>query len=349
MLGDAARAQTVRSIAAAQTDRGVVPWVPGGKWDPWDHVECAMALDTGGLHAEALAAYRHLARTQRHDGAWACPIVGGDRSTEVLDSNAATYIATGAWHHYLCTHDEGALHELWPVVERGIDFTLDLQMPSGAIAWARNLKGEAGDHALLAGCSCIVINIRSALQVAHKLGETKPDWELSLSSLVDSIRDGDHLFADRSRYSMDWYYPLLSGVLEGNAVRARVAERWDTFVVEGLGARCVDDRPWITSAETAELCIALHTYGLTDEAASLFDWIQYQRLDDGSYWTGATFPDGRNFPNERTTWSAAAIVLANDVMTGRGPIAEIFSGEALAPLPTGQTPARAAFAPVPRE
>ena len=338
MLGDRQRSQTVRSIAAAQTNEGIVPWVPGGKWDPWDHVECAMALDSGGLHDHARAAYRHLARAQRHDGAWACPIVGGDRATEVLDSNAATYLATGVWHHFLCTGDEGALHELWPVVERGIDFALDLQMTNGAIAWARDPKGGAGDHALLAGCSCIVINLRSALRLAHEMGEEKPDWELSLSSLVDAIRAGDDLFADRSRYSMDWYYPLLSGVLDVQTAHARIAERWDTFIVEGLGARCVDDRPWITSAETAELCIALHTYGMTDEAVALFDWIQYQRHEDGSYWTGATFPDGRNFPNERTTWSAAAIVLADDVMTGRGPIAEVFSGEALAPLPNGLDP-----------
>lgn len=339
MLGETRRAQTVRSIAAAQTSEGIVPWVPdGGKWDPWDHVECAMALDAGGLHEEARAAYRHLARTQRHDGAWACPIVGGDRATQVLDSNAASYVATGAWHHFLCTGDEGSLHELWPVVERGIDFALDLQMPSGAIAWARNLEGDAGDHALLAGCSCIIVNIRSALQMATELGESKPDWELSLSFLVEAVRAGDGLFADRSRYSMDWYYPLISGVLREDKIRDRVAERWDTFIVESLGARCVDDRPWVTSAETAELCIALHSSGFVDEALVLFDWIQYQRHDDGSYWTGATFPDGRHFPNERSTWSAAAIVLANDVLTERGPIAEIFSGEALAPPPAEMMP-----------
>ena len=347
MLSEAKRSATVLSIAAAQTAEGILPWVPGGQWDPWDHVECAMALDSGGLHQQARAAYRHLARTQRHDGAWACPIVGGDRSTDVLDSNAATYIATGAWHHFLCTKDEGALHELWPVIQRGIDFTIDLQMASGAIAWARNLKGDAGDHALLAGSSCIVINIRCALRMAHELGEEKPDWELALSSLVDVIRAGDHHFADRSRYSMDWYYPLLSGVLDERVALKRASERWDTFIVEGLGARCVDDRPWITSAETAELCIALHSIGMRDRAEALFGWIQYQRHDDGSYWTGATFPDGRHFPNERTNWSAAAIVLANDVMTGRGPIGEIFSGEALAPLPVD--PMRPALSPSPGE
>lgn len=333
MLAPSARALTVSSIAAAQLPDGTIPWVPGGKWDPWDHVECAMALDAGGLHEQARSAYRHLARTQRHDGAWACPIVGGDRSTLVLDSNAATYVATGVWHHYLCTDDIGALHELWPVVERGIDFTIDLQMPDGTIAWARNLKGDAGDHALLAGSSCIAMNIRSALRIADEIGATKPEWELALGSLAEAIRQGDHLFADRSRYSMDWYYPVLSGVLDIDTARARMHHGWDIFIVEELGARCVDDRPWITSAETAELCIALHSCGMRARANQLFEWIQYQRHGDGSYWTGATFPDGRHFPNERSTWSAAAMVLANDVLTGRGPIGGVFSSEVLAQRP----------------
>ncbi|MEA2452070.1 MAG: hypothetical protein QOG04_780 [Actinomycetota bacterium] len=325
LLAEQQRSDTVGSIARAQTPDGTIPWVAGGNWDPWDHIECVLALDAGGLHDNARAGLRHLARTQRHDGAWACPIVGGDESTSVLDSNGASYIAFGTWHHFLCTRDTGALHELWPVVERAIEFTLDLQMPSGAIAWARNLDGDAGDHALLAGSSAIVMSLRAALQIVHTLGEERPDWELSLTSLVAAIERFDPDFADRSRYSMDWYYPVLSGVLTDEAARDRIEESWDTFVVDGLGARCVDDRPWITSAETAELTIALHVNGMQDRARTLFEWVQYQRDADGSYWTGATFPDGRHFPNERSTWSAAAIVLANDVLTERGPIAELFA------------------------
>lgn len=327
-----ARFETARSIAAAQLPDGTIPWSPGDRWDPWDHVECALALDAAGLHDEARAAYRHLARTQRHDGAWACPIVGGRTDHEVLDSNAASYVAVGLWHHFLCRSDEGALHELWPTVERGISFALDLQLPDGAIGWARNLKGGAGDHALLASSSCIAISIRCGLNVAAEMGAEKPDWELSLAALTAAIRSEVGSFADRSRYSMDWYYPVLSGALERETGRARIASRWEDFVVEGLGARCVDDRPWITSAETAELAIALHLVGMTAEATELLDWVQYQRHRDGSYWTGATYPDGRHFPNERTTWSAAANVLASCVLEGGNPTADLFGENLHSPI-----------------
>lgn len=325
VLDDRARLATARAIAAVQRPDGTIPWSPGANWDPWDHVECALALDAAGLHGAARAAYGHLARTQRHDGAWACPIVGGAAGHEVLDSNGASYVAVGVWHHYLCTSDVGALHELWPVVERGIDFALDLQLPGGAIGWARNLHGEAGDHALLASSSCIALSIRCGIQIARTLGDERPDWELSLASLASAIAREDPAFADRSRYSMDWYYPVLSGVLDTDTARARLAESWDSFVVTGLGARCVGDRPWITSAETAELAIALFLCGLEDEANTVFEWVQYLRHDDGSYWTGATFPDGRHFPNERSTWSGAANILAAAVLSESGPLVEILT------------------------
>ena len=52
---------------------------------------------------------------------------------------------------------------------------------------------------------------------------------------------------------MDWYYPVLGGALRGAAAAERLARGWDTFVVPGLGVRCVSDQPWVTVAETCEL------------------------------------------------------------------------------------------------
>lgn len=332
MLSELERRQTVDSLVRAQLSNGCIPWFECGRWDPWDLVEAALALDAGGAHAAARAAYDFLAQQQRHDGAWACPIVGGDRWTQVLDSNGAAYIAVGVWHHFLLTGDEGALHTLFPVAERGIQFALDLQLTNGAIAWSRDLSGRPGDHALLTGCSCLVVSIGCGIELAHAMGDERPEWELARDRLRYAVAAGGAVFADRSRYSMDWYYPVLCGAVQGDAARARIESGWDRYVVEGLGVRCVDDRPWITSAETAEAAIALVRCGMAEEATALFEWVQYQRHRDGSYWTGATFPDGRHFPNERSTWSGAAIVLANDVITGRGPVAAIFSSSVGDPI-----------------
>ena len=49
--------QTAESIAAVQLRSGEIPWSDGGHTDPWDHVECAMALTAAGLFEESRAAY----------------------------------------------------------------------------------------------------------------------------------------------------------------------------------------------------------------------------------------------------------------------------------------------------
>src|SRR5204863_3456042 len=46
------------TIAALQLPSGMIPWNPGGHFDPWNHVETAMALDVAGFHAAAAQAYR---------------------------------------------------------------------------------------------------------------------------------------------------------------------------------------------------------------------------------------------------------------------------------------------------
>jgi hypothetical protein len=141
---------------------------------------------------------------------------------------------------------------------------------------------------------------------------------------------------------MDWYYPILGGVFRGHAAHARIAGDWDTFVVEGRGARCVSDRPWVTAAETCELVMALDAIGAHNEAHELLGWVQFLRADGGGYWTGANFDgnaferDGQLFPVEQPTWNSAAVVLAAHALAGDGPTAGLFRGEG---LPLGLTPA----------
>ncbi|MDQ3987434.1 MAG: prenyltransferase [Actinomycetota bacterium] len=326
-------ATTVESIARAQLRDGCIPWFEGGHADPWDHVEAAMALSVGGCTDEAEGAYDWLAKTQRPNGSWPAKVVRGRIADETLDANFCCYVATGAYHHWLATKDIVYLTRMWPVVERAVDFALDLQAEWGGIFWARDAKQKPWPAALLTSSSSIYLSLRCAIATAEILGCERPDWELSLSLLASAIRDRELKFADKKRFSMDWYYPILSGALDHVTARQRIDERWDVFVVDGLGIRCVSDRPWITTAETCELVLALDRVGLTAEAIQMFTWVQYLRAPDGSYWTGATFPDGVLWPRERTTWSAAAVVLAADALSHASPTSGLFRGVGLpAPL-----------------
>jgi hypothetical protein len=333
-------AQTVDAIASVQQADGNIPWVPGGHTDPWNLVESAMALDVGGKYAEAERAYDWLRTVQRKDGAWHSYYQGDAVKEHFLDTNVTCYVANGVWHHYRCTGDTGFLEELFPVVERAIDFALDNQHSTGEIEWDADPARVDGKGALLTGSSSIYSSVRCAIAAAERLGHERPDWELSLGSLAIAIAHRPERFLEKERWAMDWYYPILGGVLRGHAAEARIASRWDTFVVPGRGVRCVSDQPWVTAAETCELVMALDAIGLEERAHALFGDVQFLRHDDGSYWTGMNF-DGDRFDEpgeyytaEQPTWNSAAVVLAANALGGHGPTAGLFRGVG---LPAGLT------------
>jgi hypothetical protein len=321
--------RTGRSIAQAQESSGAIPWFEGGHVDPWDHVESAMALSACGLLEEAEAAYDWSRRTQRADGSLPMKITAGRVDDAASDSNFCAYLAVGVWHHYAISGDTAFVARMWPVVRRAIDFVLDLQAPRGEIGWARAADGSAIPEALLTGCSSIHHSLRCALALAERMREPQPDWEVALGRLAHVIEAHPEAFQPKFRYSMDWYYPVLGGVLRGAAGRARIARRWPEFVVDGLGARCVNDHPWVTGAETCELVLALDTLGKDRPARELFAAMQHLRERDGSYWTGLVYSDGKRWPVERTTWTGAAVVLAADALSRCTAGSGIFRAEGL--------------------
>ena len=316
---------TVDAIAEWQLPSGMVPWFPGGHADPWNHVEAAMALDLGGRRADAERAYEWLVRTQRRDGAWHQYYLADSIEQDKLDANVCAYVAAGVWHHFLLTEDEGFVETMWPVVERAIDFVLELQRPRGEILWARHADGTPWSFALLTGSSSICHSLRCAIAIAEHLGHERPDWELSAGRLADVIAHQPEAFAPKHRWAMDWYYPVLAGVIGGDAGRTRLFERFDTFVMDGKGVRCVSDRPWVTVAETCECALAHLAVGRRALAEDLFSWTAQFRHEDGRYWTGTVFPDEARFPGgERSTYTAASVVLAADAMAGGSPASGLF-------------------------
>lgn len=315
IITDIQVAATSAAIADWQLDSGMIPWVPGGHCDPWNHVEAAMALAISGFRAEAESAYSWLAGLQRDDGAWHQYYTEDGVEQDKLDANVCAYIAAGVWHHWLLFADLSWAESMWPVVERAIDFVLDLQTPRGEILWARHADGTPWSFALLTGSSSIHHSLRCAIGLAELLGHERPDWELSASRLAHVINHQPQAFAPKHRWAMDWYYPVLTGVMSGDAAIQRIDARWDTFVMEGRGIRCVSDRPWVTVAETCECAIALTQMRQADRARALFSWAQQYRCDGGRYWTGTVYPDETHFPaGEQSTYTAAAVVLAADAL-----------------------------------
>jgi hypothetical protein len=316
--------QTARAIASVQLADGCIPWEDGRHADPWNHVEAAMALDVAGLHAAADCAYRWLARHQRRDGSWAAGYRDGRVEEPFTDANFCAYAATGVWHHFLASGDCKFLHDAWPVVEAAIECVLTLQQAGGEVWWARDDGGRPWPAALVSSCSSICKSLECAAAAATVLGRSCRRWREARAALVTALRERPHAFEDKSRWAMDWYYPVLGAALGGAEADARLAERWATFVVDGLGVLCVADRPWVTVAESCELVLALDAIGRRAEACRVFSWLAPLRDPDGHYWTGVTFPEAERWPEERPTWTSASVLLAADALWGRSCTAGLF-------------------------
>jgi hypothetical protein len=326
-------AATAASIVAAQEPDGAIPWVLDGEVDAWDHVECAMALTVADRCEEARAAYRWLARTQRADGSWPSRSRHGVAVDASAETNHCGYLAVGLWHYLQVTGDRAFVRSMWPVARRALDCAADLQTARGEIYWSRDAGGTVNADALLTGCSSIHQGLRFGVELSRTLGEERPDWELAAGLLGHVVAEHPEAFLPKERFAMDWYYPVLGGVLRGPDGSERLDSRWGEFVLAGYGVRCVSDRPWVTGAETCELALALDTVGRREEAVTMVADMQHLRCPDGSYWTGLVLPEDVHWPAEQSTWTAAAVILAADALCGATAGSGVFRAEQLpAPL-----------------
>ncbi|OGP68995.1 MAG: phenyltransferase domain-containing protein [Deltaproteobacteria bacterium RBG_16_44_11] len=313
-------------IASIQKESGEIPWSQGGKTDPWDHIESAMGLCIGGFYEEAKRAYRWLKKSQLADGSWWSETLGGEVINSTKEANFSSYVAVGLFQYYLITQDLEFLEEMWSVVDRGIKYAVGLQAPQGEIYWAKNKDGVTDKMSLLTGSSSVYMSIKCALAIAGLLGKKRSDWRKANASLGAAIKYKPDLFnMIKSRYSMDWYYPVLCGAITGEEAKKRMDKSWEKFVVPEWGVRCVSDRPWITMAETAELVLTLEAIEDYSRARAIFSWLSDKRFPDDSYWMGVTYPDGVIWPEEKTSWTAAAVMLAWDALNEITPAGKLFN------------------------
>jgi len=318
--------QVAAFIARTQQSSGEIPWAEGQKSDPWDHVESAMGLCVGGYLKEVRQAFKWLADNQLEDGSWFTAYRQGLAEDKTRDANLSSYIAVGLFHYYLITGDAAFLNEMWPPVLRAINFALSLQTPTGEVYWAISPEGKVDRMALLTGSSSIYMSIKCALAISNILGFCMPAWRNALNKLGDAIKNKPYLFnMTKSRYSMDWFYPILAGVIGGQDAQKRIDKYWKKFVVEDQGVRCVSDKPWVTIAETAELSLSLAAMGNVELAKIVFNWICDRRYEDGSYWCGFTCPEPIIWPQDKITWTNAAALIAADAIYNITPASVLFS------------------------
>lgn len=321
-------------IATIQKPSGEIPWHIHGKTDPWDHVEAAMGLTVGGDLECARKAYQWLADSQRSDGSWYAAYRNNRPLDRTLDTNFCAYIAVGLFHYQLCTGDSSFIEAMWPTLQSAIDFTVDHQAPGGEVYWAVSPQGAVDRMALLTGSSAIFMSLKCALALADELNrktgisvdqKRRVRWHLAWEKLGRAILWRPHHFnMTKSRFAMDWFYPILSGAVTGSEAHKRVNRYWKKFVIENEGVRCVSDKPWVTLAETSELILALEAMGNREQARIVFDWIFPRRFGDGTFLCGYNVPEREIWPKERMTWTNAAVLLAADSLFDLTPASCLF-------------------------
>jgi hypothetical protein len=331
----------VARILELQREDGSIPWFDGGVVDPWNHIEAAMGLAVADRRDDAERAYAFLLNNQNEDGSWwgeygaAVPMdeshyTGDGNEKKIRDTNFCAYIATGVWHHHLLFEDAAFLATYYPVVKRAIEFVLSWQAREGDIRWAADDELTPENDALITGCSSIYKSLECAIRLARQSGDltSAEQWAVARSRLGRALRTKperfDRTWATKERYSMDWYYPVLAGAMSGEAAKARLAKKWDMFVAQGKGCRCVLDHPWVTVAETCELVLALLAIGEKQKAQEMFSWQHQWRGEDGAYWMGYQFEADAPWPDEKPAWTSASVILAADALVGATSASRLF-------------------------
>ena len=296
---------------------GAIPSNQDNSHDPWDHLEAVMGLATLGHKTQALKGLDWMSANQNEDGSW-YSLYDNDEPLELnKQSNYSSYIAVAVWHFYLLNQEKDFLYSFWQSVKKGILFSLSLQNINGAIAWNVDESSKIDKEYLLTGCSSIAKSIECAIAICQVLGHKnyEEEWKIAHSKLLATLENPSEIFdlkKDRSRFSMDWYYPILGGINSKNRINTLTNKIKESFWVKDLGIKCVSDEPWVTVAETSECSMAFKKIG-EDKIASELLQNAISIVDaKGIPYMGWQFHENIYWPEETPSWTSAACILAAD-------------------------------------
>ena len=323
-------------ISGIQYNSGAIPSNKDGSHDPWDHLEAVMGLATLGLHKEALKGLEWMKANQNKDGSWFNLYKDNESIEHNKQSNFSTYMAVAVWHSYLLTNDSGVLKNFWNSIERGMLFALSLQNDNGAIAWNIDESGIIDEDYLLTGCSSIAKSIECSIAICEVLKKQEFQSQLMIAhdSLLHALENPEGIFdlkIDRSRFSMDWYYPILSGAKQENNFENLRNKIEDIFWIKGFGIKCVADEPWVTVAETSECSIAFKKLGQDQIAAELLLNAAAIVGENNVPFMGWQLEEQIYWPEEQPSWTSGALILAADANNKLTPASDLFTSKQFKP------------------
>ena len=305
-----------KSIKTNQLDSGAIPSNADLSHDPWDHIEAIMGLNFLRDKESSDLALKWLKNNQNKDGSWYAKYSNNDPIELNKPTHFGPYISVAALHYYKIFSDKDKLLELWETIDSAIDFSLNLQDSNGTIPWSVDKNNQIENDFLLTGASSILKSLECAIAISKILDlDSNKKWIKAYELLAYAIKNPKGLFdktIDRSRFSMDWYYPIISGVLSDSEKDKYIKKIYKDFYIEGIGVKCVVEEPWVTVAETSEFIVSLVISNEIEEAKKLLiEVMNISDLNDIPY-MGWQYEENIFWPEEKPSWTAAALILAAD-------------------------------------
>ena len=305
-----------KSIKTNQLDSGAIPSNADLSHDPWDHIEAIMGLNFLKDKESSDLAFKWLKNNQNKDGSWYAKYSNNDPIELNKPTHFGPYISVAALHYFKIFSDKDKLFELWETIKSAIDFSIDLQNSNGTIPWSIDKNNEIENDFLLTGSSSILKSLECAIAISKILDlDSNEKWTKAYESLAYAVRNPEGLFdkkTDRSRFSMDSYYPIISGVLLDYEKEKYIKKIFKDFYVEGIGVKCVVEEPWVTVAETSEFIVSLVISNKLEEAKKIL--IEVMNVSDANDipYMGWQYEENIFWPEEKPSWTAAALILAAD-------------------------------------
>ena len=322
-----------KSIKTNQLDSGAIPSNADLSHDPWDHIEAIMGLNFLKDKESSDLAFKWLKNNQNKDGSWYAKYSNNDPIELNKPTHFGPYISVAALHYFKIFSDKDKLFELWETIKSAIDFSIDLQNPNGTIPWSIDKNNEIENDFLLTGSSSILKSLECAIAISKILDlDSNEKWTKAYESLAYAVRNPEGLFdkkTDRSRFSMDSYYPIISGVLLDYEKEKYIKKIFKDFYVEGIGVKCVVDEPWVTVAETSEFIISLVISNELEEAKKIL--VEVMNISDSNDipYMGWQYVENIFWPEEKPSWTAAALILAADSIFDFSPGSDILKDNQL--------------------
>ncbi len=301
-------------IEKNQSSSGMIYWDEKKNFDAWDHFECLTALAILGRKDSFLKGLNWFLDNLSKDNQIFSSYKGKKITQNYYELHHAIYFSVPLLQGFYIFEEIELLKKNFDPLKKIVEKTINSRDNYGFFYWAEK-DGEFQDNSLISATSSIYLSLKASIEIYKFL---KKDTKL-LEDIIKSIeqqftgdmsrfnRDG----VDRSRFSMDAYYPYLAGI---NLDNQTLLDSLSDFYVPGMGIKCVKEEPWVTFAESSEAIISLIRVGEIEFAKKIMSEIENFKNKEGIFPTGYQFSEKIFWPDERSTWTNAAYIIAKDCL-----------------------------------